>query len=283
MMRTRLSLLLGACALAFGCSSKVTSFLDPDLQKRVSTLEDCFPPLWDKVDQLLEVTALWQLQNVNNPPDPAGLTFQLDGPETAVDFVDVTYVLGACTLTMRLDFFDGDTAVLPDLTRPAGALPNTSLSNVIDNAATDMRDQGQTNPYMLATWSLAGTGITGSGNLTGAIGGTANNNELERVTTTDAVPAAPLPTFVPFTDPNASTIEVGGGQPCVLRLDADLQTDSTPDQEYPIGDMSLQIQGSEAAITVAATFDGTAVVILEVQDTGTFTFDIASGDLSFDG
>ena len=53
MMRTRLLVAFGACALALGCSSKVSSFLDPELQKRVVALQECFPPLWDKVEQLL--------------------------------------------------------------------------------------------------------------------------------------------------------------------------------------------------------------------------------------
>ena len=281
MMRTRLLVAFGVCALALGCSSKVSSFLDPELQKRVVALQECFPPLWDKVEQLLEVTELWQLQNVNNPSDPQGLTIQLTGPENALESVDVTYVLGQCTLTMNLAFYDGNSAVEPDLTQPAGALPNTSLSNVIDNAATNMRDQGLANPYLLANWSVAGSGISGSGSLTATIGGTANNNELLGVTTTDDVPATPTPAFLPITDPNTSTIEVGVGQACVLRFAADLQTDTEPDQLYPIGVMSLQIQGAEATVTAEASFVDSRVVTLVVQDTGTFTFDITTGQLQF--
>ncbi|MBX3462764.1 MAG: hypothetical protein KF830_06310 [Planctomycetes bacterium] len=261
------SVLLAALLVA-GCDSKVSTTVDPDLQKQLETIRDCFPQLFDKGVDLLALADTWRLNSGGSIPDPAGLSHSGDGP------IDVQYVVDGCTIEMTIRFY-----------RPAGVerqglgLTATSLADRIDEAATLLRGELlDGNPFLVGDWTISGTkggeAFSGSGAFTGVIGGSTNDNELERLRTTTAAPAGGPPPAAP------GTLAVGA---CTLTFATDgagLETDSFPTQEYPIGTVTVTIDGddpdSDAEVTVTLTFDNTPVVQLVIAGTagGRFLYNV---------
>lgn len=264
-----LSGMIGALLLA-ACSSKHTEIIDVDLQKRFETVEDCFPELFPKVEDLLEVAEAWRLNSSTPVPDPPGLTFAQQGDGSLL----VTLVAGDCTYTMTIRFYGPGGAEQDDL--PLGTA--STLSEAIDLAATELRNRfADSEKFMVGDWTVAGTGVgpPAGGALTGIIGGSTNQNELEELRTTTATPAGGPPPV----DDGALTL-TGPPQCTLLFRTAGLITDDDPLQEYPDGEVALQLTGPEATVTAKVIFDRTAIARIEVDDVpGHFEYDLETGNL----
>jgi hypothetical protein len=256
------SALLSSVILFASCNSKVTSGGDPALQKQIQTITDCFPDLFPKAEGLLDLAELWRMNTNGSIPDPAGLTHSGSGPITA------GFTFDGCALSMTIRFYD------PDGNEQTGLpLSATSLADRIDEAATSLRNSFPTGkPFMVGDWTLTGGGASGSGALTGIIGGSTNGNELEELRTTETTPAGGPPALA------TSTVREGD---CTLTFRTDsLVTDSFPTQQYPIGTMTITIDGDDADsladVTATVTFDNTAVVKITLDGTvsGRFEFNV---------
>jgi hypothetical protein len=256
-------------ALAFtACSSKVTSTVDDELRARVATVTDCLPPHLEKINAILDLAALWRLNDGSNPPDPPGLTWQRQGDGT----LDVTFALATFTISAVIAFYS-PTGVPQNLT-----VSTTSLSQAIDDAATELRNLfAGARPFLVAAWNVAGTGVAGSGALTGIIGGSSNQNELEELRTTTATPAGGPP---PIAD---SSIAITAAEVCTLTFrTASLVTDSFPSQSYPAGTVDLTLAKPDTTINARLVFDTTAVARLTVEGiAGRFDVDVETRSVTF--
>jgi hypothetical protein len=255
------------------CSAEVTEFIDEDLRDRVETVEECFPDMFDKVQRLLEVANTWRLNPSSAVPDPTGLTWSEQGDGS----IDVEYVANGCTIDMNIVFYS-----------PSGAAQDlnltgaTTLHQAIDLAATELGTAfPSTNPFMVGTWTISGNKtagtISGGGSISGIIGGTSNQNELEELRTTSATPIGTVP-------PNAdSTVTATGTDTCTLTFNTQsIQTDTQPQQEYPIGDIAITLQGPQASVSANITFDGTVIAVILVDNIpGQFEFNLDTNDLSY--
>lgn len=254
---------------AFGaCSSDLENLIDGTTQARIDTVEECFPDLYDKFEDLLQLAELWRFNNSTSPADPAELTWM----EATDGTIDATLVIAGCTLDADISFFS-PTGALQELDLSAA----TTLNEAIGAAATELRNlfAGQS-PFIVGTWTMTGTGVSGSGSLTGIIGGTTNLNELETLSTTGPTPDGGPPAVA------SSSIQLTGTQTCSLTFEANgLQTDTVPDQQFPIGTINLTIQGEETA-TATITFDNTATATIDVSGVpGTFSFNLNTSEISF--
>jgi hypothetical protein len=261
MSPVRSTLLLSAFLFA-ACSTKVTSGGDPALQKQIQTIQDCFPDLFGKTKGLLDLAETWRLNTSGSIPDPAGLTHSGAGP------ISVGFTSGTFAISMTIRFYS-----------PAGAeqtglpLTATSLADRLDEAATSLRNTFPAgNPFMVGDWTLTGGGATGAGALTGIIGGSTNGNELEELRTTEATPAGGPPPIA------ASTVSEGA---CTLTFrTSSLVTDSFPAQQFPIGTLTITLDGDDpdslVDTTATVTFDNTAVVKITIDGTtsGRFEFNV---------
>jgi len=267
----RRSLLLTA-ALFAACDSKIESNTNQALLDQIETVVECFPGLYSKVDGLLEFADSWRMNTNGSIPDPAGLTYSQGGSgeivATFTGFEDV-----GCTLSMTIRFYD-----------PAGAEQNlnlssaTTLADKIDLAATTLRNASPSgNPFLVGTWTLSGTKggdpISGSGSLTGIIGGATNGNELEELRTTGATPAGGPPAFA------TSTINEAN---CSLTFSTTgLLTDSSPTQDNPIGTIDITIVRAPVTVDASITFDGTSVIQVRIDNVpGRFDFNVATRTLT---
>jgi hypothetical protein len=263
MSLVRLSL-LGA-ALLCACESKITSeTVDPVLKGQLQTIAKCFPQLFAKGQDVLDLAETWRMNTNGSIPDPPGVVHTGSGP------IDVTYDVGGCTITMQIRFYS-----------PAGAEQTgiadtaTTLADKIDEAATELRNlftSGQ--PFLVGDWTIAGVKggdtFSGSGALTGIIGGSTNQNELEELRTTTASPSGGPP-------PNAdNTLQEGA---CTLTFNTtSLRTDESPTQEYPIGTLNVTIDDSATAaspdVTATMQFDGSAVVRIAIDGVDRFNYNV---------
>ncbi|HZN40260.1 MAG TPA: hypothetical protein VFD82_15745 [Planctomycetota bacterium] len=261
-------LLLGAC------DSKVTSSaVDPDLLKRLETVQDCFPTLYPKAQALLDLAETWRLDSGEVIPDPAGLTWTVQTDGSTISTIVATLVSGDCTLEMLIRFYS-PTGVAQGL----DLFGATSLADAIDRAATQLAVlYPNVDKFMVGDWILSGPGISGTGALTGIIGGSTNQNELEELRTTTATPVGGPP-------PNADSMVIDVGPPeCSLTFNTtSLQTDTDPTQQYPIGVINVTIVGPEATVTATITFDDTVIARIAVTDVpGRFDFNLETQSLTY--
>ncbi len=272
MFLVRSSLLLSALLFA-GCDSKVTSGGNAALQKQVQTITDCFPGLFAKGHDLLDLAELWRLNTTGSVPDPAA-PFQQNGTGP----INVSHVVDGCTILMTIRFFS------PTGVEQTGIADNsTTLADKIGEAATDLRAMFPVGkPFMVGDWSISGTKnndtFAGSGAFTGIIGGSTNGNELEELRTTEATPAAGPPPIA------VATITEGA---CTLTFTtSNLVTDSFPTQQYPIGAVTVTIDGDDADsladVTATVTFDNTPVVQIAIVGAaaGKFEFNVETRALT---
>lgn len=254
-----------ACA---ACSSKVTSTVDTDLRDRVEFVTDCLPPHLEKLDALIDFAALWRLNDNQNPPDPSSLTWseQSDGS------IDATISLSGFAIQATIVFYS-PTGIQQNL-----ALSTTSLSQALDDAATQLRNAfGASDPFMVGSWTITGSGVSGSGALTAIIGGSTNQNELEELRTTVSTPAGGPPA-------NAdSSIVLTGSPTCTLTFNTpSLVTDAFPTQEYPNGTITLTLSRPGRTVTASLVFDTTAVAQLTVDGiSGRFDIDLETYSITF--
>lgn len=265
-MKRWMCLLSLGTLILFGCSKTDDA---ASLADRLETLDDCFEPLYGKVDALLDLANSWRMNTTTPNPDPPGLTWmeELDGSVT------VTLVINACTLSGTIVFYS-PLGVAQDLDLSAA----TTLSEAIDAAATALDvafPGGAPEPFMVGDWMLTGPGLTGAGALTGIIGGTTNMNELESVSTTTAMPNGGPP---PAAD---GVVSIVGPPDCELTFSiVNLQTDTVVDQQYPIGTILMRIVGT-TTVNVTITFDNTAFAMVVVAGVDRdFVLNLDTGDLS---
>ena len=264
----------GLLALAFvaGCGAKVTSTVDSDLQQKVVTLRDCFPHLFANLQQLLAVADTWRQQDGAPFQDPPGLTWdeQPDGS------VDVVFGPGAVVVSMKIRFYSPDGAQ-QDLALPAAG----TLDEAIAVAATQLNVlfPGTDAPFLVGDWSISGPGLTGSGSLTGLIGGSTNGNELEDLRTTAA--SATVSGGPPAIAPGSLTENTGDA--CSLSFTIPgLLTDESPTQQYPIGTVDLTITATAATVVGTITFDGSSVARIVADGVrGSFSFDVETRELTY--
>jgi len=257
-----------ALVLLSACSTEFRDSLDGTLQRRINTMNDCFPDLFEKADHLLEIAELWRMDTAAPIPDPPGLAWSQQGDGSLL----VTLTEGACTYTMTIRFFSPVGVEQTDLVLGGAA----SLSEAIDDAATELRNRFAGNePFMVGDWILAATGVSGSGALTGIIGGSMNQNELERINTSSA-------TVVGGEPPGADATVTLPDCSLVFRTEGTgLVTDDAPTQEYPEGTITGTIDGAET-LDFTIVFDRTSRATITVDDVGgTFTIDLDTYDLDY--
>ena len=262
-----------AATLLTGCDSKVTSTTDPEQQARFETLSDCFPNLYDKVEQLLDVVDAWRLASGSSIPNPTGLgsvTEQGDGSVT------LSYSLGGTTLAMTIRFYS-PTGVVQDLAL-SGFSSGGDLNDLVDIAADELRTNFPSgDSFLVGSWTLSGGGIAGSGAVTGVLGRDGSQDRLIEVRTTTDTPAGGPP-------PAASSTITDNGPPlCAITFSTDgLALDDAPQQSYPVGTIDFSLLRSPTTVTASVTFDGTSVAAITVSGvTGSFLFDIAQRELSY--
>lgn len=255
------ALSLASLLLVTACDSSVKSeLLDPELQKRVNTFLDCFPELFARANSVLEIANTWRVGSSQPIPDPAGLTFTV-GSDGGGTVVDVQFVVDGTTIAMQIRFYSptGGQQTLIGL----GGL--STLSAVIDEAANQLRDLfGASNPFMVGDYSISGGGIAASNEaITGIIGGATNQNELEELRTTAV--SSTISGGLPATDP--CTITETAPPNCSLTFNIPgLLTDETPDQQYPIGEITVTLVGPDATLNAVITFDGTNIARIVATD-----------------
>lgn len=262
--------------LVTACDSKVTSeVLDPALQERVNAFLDCFPNLYERADQVLEMANSWRVGTSTPIPDPAGLTFSV-GADGGGTVVNVTYVVDATTLSAQIRFYS-PTGVQQTLAITGFA----TLNATIDEAANLLRNQfGATNPFMVGDYSLSGGGISATGEaLTGIIGGATNQNELEELRST--LTSAAIAGGPPAVDP--STITDSGPPVCTLQFNIpSLLTDETPTQQYPIGTITFVVTSPNTTLNASLVLDGSNTGVLTVTDIpGTFSINLDTLDVTY--
>jgi hypothetical protein len=269
--------------LALGaCSNEVETKIDQNLLNQVKTLEDCLPDLFGHANAVVELAKTWQLTDDTNT-DPAGVSSQINGNELLATF---NYSDGAGisgTVSMTIKFWQNNGPQFNG-TQFSPTFSGSSLSERIDAAATQLGQQfpGQ-DPYITGNWTLTGftdqMAVTGSGILGGIIGGAANQNELESVST--------LANETSITTFAVNTVSSSG---CELEFSTQsLVTDEDVGQEYPRGTIDLSLTkaatGNQDQITVATdlVFDktrfATGTITLNGTDVGSFTLDLETLDV----
>jgi hypothetical protein len=234
---------------------------------RIEAMEDCLPPTLAKAQLLFDVVELWRLQD-DPAADPAGLSWQ----ENAAGEVTVGYIPASCTLSMTISFYTSD-GTKQDLDL-SGA---TSLAEAIAAAADQLRDLDAGNgPFMVGVWNLDGPGnVGGDGAITAVIGGTANQNELERLRTTTGVVSGGEPPVA------SSNVTVDGGCELEFRF-SDLMTDTVANQQYPIGTIDITVRNADATANGTITFNNTVNAVGDVNGIpGDFTINLDTGSVSY--
>jgi hypothetical protein len=275
-MRAELKLLALAALLSTpACSDSSNPLAIQDL---IDTMEDCFPGVNDKVEELLEIAGTWRMNSSVPIADPPGLTWMEQGDGS----VAVTYTVGFCTFTATIVFYTPD-GMAQDLDLSLA----TTLNEAIDAAATQLAlitgNGANPPPFMVADWDLVGVGIdtfSGSGALTGFIRGNSDPllNELESISTTTAMPSGGAP-------PGADGVvtSTSGATTCTLNFNTmNLETDTMIDQQFPIGTITFMLDGPDATVDATMTFDGTMVATIEVDNVpGDFSLDLVTGQLDY--
>lgn len=256
-------LLLGAAA----CDTKSKLDAQKLLADRIATVNDCFPELWEAADKMVQHAQTWGRNDTVDLPPGFGYSLLGDGRVTAA------FPLTDGTVSLTIVFYSPD-GTAQDL----GLVDNGDFEDLIDQAATALANQfGGQDPFMVGTWQIGDSPtISGSGSFTGIIGGTTNQNELEELRTTTGTPAGGPP---PVAD--ARFDELGGAQCKLTFRIPSLQTDVVPNQRYPIGTITIVLQGAKATVNAQLVFDGTVVAVLTVDGVpGTFSVNLDTYDVS---
>lgn len=279
-MRSPQLLSLCATSLLFlpACDSSSKAATNQDALDKIAAIRDCFPGLWEFVDGVFTIAETWQLDGDNNPADPAALSWQFTGQD-----ITANLTVGSSTVTMVISAYGPNGAAeqrsCMTLSGAGPIQPVTSLSEAIDNIATELRNEfNTTNPFLHGVWSVSGGGISASGEgLLGIIGGATNANELEEVRTVEAT----VGTGAPPVDPSTITDTVAAPN-CSLTFFIDsLFTDEEPGQEYPRGMISIVVDDGTAIANATITFDNTAIAIITVQGlTGTISLNLETGTVT---
>ena len=249
-MKKLAALLLLPLTLFLGSCSEVEELLNT--QENIDTLVDCFPELYEKVDQILVIADTWRDNEMPaNPPNPAGLNATVSGGVITVDY---TIPSTTCRVDMTIRFYS------PTGAEQSLTITQDTLANMMDQAATELGTNLFPNmdPFMVGTWTWSdGSGGTGSGAMTGIIGGVMNQNELERLISTESTPMGARPADSTGT----ITLTTTGGDLCTVVFNTvaptHVETDTPASQNYPVGALQLVVTGPDATVTSTASMDGT--------------------------
>lgn len=248
--------LLAVTSLGLGsCDSNVTSSTDPELLARIEVIRDCFPNLWPFVDGVVDIAGTWKM-NGGTTPDPTGLSYTIQGDGS----IDANLTVGSSTINMVIRFY-GPNGAEQDLT--SVITPPSTLGDKIDAAATELRDRfGSGEKFIHGVWSITGGGISATGEaLTGIIGGSTNQNELEEVRST----VVTVTTGIPANDPS-TVADSGSSPPCTLTFNIPgLITDEEPGQEYPRGTITIAIDDGTTTTNASIIFDKTSIARITIE------------------
>ncbi len=248
--------LIAVATLGLGsCDSKVSSLTDPNLLARIEVIRDCFPSLWTFVDGVTDIAGTWKM-NGGTTPDPAGLTHTVNGDGS----ITATLLVGSTTIEMVIKFY-GPGGAEQDLTSVID--PPTTLGDKIDAAATELRDLfASDEKFIHGVYSITGGGVSATGEaLTGIIGGSLNQNELEELRSTLEL----VTTGIPAVDPSTIT-DSASTPPCTLTFTIpSLITDEEPGQEYPRGTISIVIDDGTTTTNATMVFDKTAIAKITLE------------------
>jgi hypothetical protein len=249
-----------------------------DKIKKLNTMNDCFPPTYEKADALFNIANSWRV-NSGAIFDPLGLHAVDNGNGSLRIDYDVDN-LGTCIFGCDLWFFDElGNVFVPTFTT------ESTLNEFVSTAATQLFDNDAdpldgVKPFMVGDWTVTGVSVNGGGSLTGIIGGTANQNELESVSTSeDSTTVAGGPPA----HASCSVTLTGGATDCVLTFSTvDLETDTPRSLNYPFGVISGTLVGPEATVVFTITLNGTATAVIKVGGiSGSFDFNLDTGDLNY--
>ena len=248
--------LMAVATLGLGsCDSKVSSLTDPNLLARIEVIRDCLPNLWTFVDGVADIAGTWKM-NGGTTPDPAGLTHTVNGDGS----ITATLTVDSATIEMVIKFY-GPGGAEQDLTSVI-TLP-TTLGDKIDAAATELRDRfASAEKFIHGVYSISGGGVSATDEaLTGIIGGSTNQNELEEVRSTLVLVTGGIPAV------DVSTItDSASTPPCTLTFTIPgLITDEEPGQEYPRGTISLVIDDGTTTTNATIVLDKTAIAKITIE------------------
>ena len=266
----RRSLLVFAALAA--CQSKLSTEVDTVLQQRISTLQDCFPGLYRRVNAVIDILQAWRLDNgTNAASDPSGLTWSEQGDGR----ITLSYVVAGSTIAMTIRFYS-----------PTGTQQNlnltgaTTLNDAFDVAATQLAANFPTGTcFAVGDWSISGGGLSGTGAVTGLFGG-ASNRRITSLSTTTATPSGGPPPAA------TGTVNDSGPPNCTLTFaTTDLQIDVGPTVVYPTGSIPMTLVATGSSYTTVAavvTFDGTSTANIVVTGiAGSFDYDVVSRTLTY--
>lgn len=262
--------LLAVTTLSLGsCDSGITSDIDNLAANRakVDAIVDCFPNLWAFVGGITDIAGTWKM-NGGTTPDPVGLSTTINGDGS----ITATLGVGSTSITMDINFY-GPGGARQDLTSVITA--PTTLGAKIDAAATELRNlfsaQDQ-QKFIHGVYSITGGGISATGEaLTGIIGGSLNQNELQELRSTEVTVTTTIPAVDSTTITDAAT-----SPPCTLTFSIpSLITDEESGQEYPRGTITLVVNDGTTEVDATIVFDKSAVAKITVDGlTGGFDFNL---------
>lgn len=255
--------------LGFGACSSDTIENLVSLQDRIDTIEDCFPDLIEKAGYVVEITDMWRVTDSGAISDPPGLTSVIQGGGTSLL---VTYDVPPCQILMTITFHAPDGS--PETITFGG---ETTLAEQMEVAvAALIAKHGSNLPFILGEWDLdsIGSTTTGSGFLAGELAD--GPAQLAKVATTNGNTSGGFPSTA-----SGSIVSTGTTNCSLLFRTAGLITEMTPNQAYPIGDLSVTVSGA-ARVVATVSFDGTQDAVITANGIpGSFDWDLMTGSVTY--
>jgi hypothetical protein len=261
-----LFLFVGLALPSCDSAEEVLANLDSDTQERIDAMLECFPGNAEKAAALFELAQAW----ATTEEAPAGIDVTLNG-----DAVEVTWNQISCTITMNITFHGPDGIQITADQLGLGSANPTDLDSLMDTAVTNLANMfAGEKPFVMGRWTISAGGWTGGGTLTGIIGGSTNQNELEEIRTTTDSPAGGPPPVAPG--------QINDPAGCGLTFQtAGIRTDDIPGQEYPEGVITITVSSLTITVNGTITMNATVIATISVDGIpGTFTFNLDTGELS---
>jgi hypothetical protein len=248
--------------------------LDTDTLDRIEAMESCFPINAQKVAALLELAQAW----ATTEEAPDGIDVSLNGDQIEVQWNLVTSS-SPCRITMSISFHGPDGVQITADQLDLGSANPTDLDSLMDKGVTNLAGMfpGE-KPFVMGRFGvsnpLVSEGWSGDGTLTGIIGGSTNQNELEEIRTTTDTPAGGPPPVAP-----ASVADPSG---CSLTFQTTgIRTDDQPGQEYPSGVITFSVASPLITVNGSITMNATVIAIIQVDGIpGNFEFNLDTLRLS---
>jgi hypothetical protein len=309
-MNKRILSMILIAGLALAACSETDALLNVD--SVIAAMTNCFEPTWEgQVDPLLDLVLAIFSRAEDVPP---GTVTVVDSQNT---FCEITATVGLATLDMTISYYDPSggtfTTVFPD---PEQGVPvdQADIDSILDSVATDMGDNNPgtlpypnpptQRPFLCATFTLSGGGVTGSGTFVGVIGGAASDdtqNETQEIRTVvgNASGAGIPANGTVMIDTGGCSITFGivsgtyvngtaAGPTLGLVTDqVDDEQNQTLPEEYPNGLLTFTVTSGSDSATGSIVFNGPANSIANIEvngllGLGTATLNIDTGDVTLD-